>query len=67
MFGKIIQHLSVFCLECANRTYGVNCENKCGQCRQKEDCDPISGLCTLGCDPGWQGLRCQQSKLSNQI
>lgn len=48
--------------ECANRTYGRNCEKKCGQCRNEADCDPVSGLCTLGCDPGWQDIKCQQSK-----
>ena len=50
--------------ECTNGTYGSQCVKLCGQCRNGEDCDPVSGRCSLGCEPGWQGLRCQQSEHS---
>lgn len=61
-FRFALNYSSSYYPECTNGTYGANCGSTCGQCRNDADCDPISGMCTFGCDPGWQGLRCQQSK-----
>ncbi|XP_076444662.1 uncharacterized protein LOC143282781 [Babylonia areolata] len=42
-----------FCqTDCQNKTYGQQCAHGCGQCRGQK-CDPVSGHCPEGCQPGW--------------
>ncbi|XP_053398611.1 uncharacterized protein LOC123556423 isoform X2 [Mercenaria mercenaria] len=40
-------------LGCDNYTYGINCSNHCGNCRNGVRCDIITGICPDGCDDGW--------------
>ena len=49
-------------LDCASGTWGVNCINKCGQCRNGTVCDAVNGECQFGCNPGWKGNPCNESK-----
>ncbi|XP_059829689.1 scavenger receptor class F member 1 [Hypanus sabinus] len=44
---------------CAAGTYGVGCENRCGQCKGAQPCSPEDGSC-LVCEVGWTGSRCDQ-------
>ncbi|KAE8622581.1 hypothetical protein XENTR_v10005297 [Xenopus tropicalis] len=44
---------------CTPGTYGTNCKNRCGHCKQGQICSPVDGLC-LSCDPGWNGTHCDQ-------
>lgn len=36
-----------------NKTYGPNCANKCGHCRDDNICDRFTGRCLRGCSPGY--------------
>lgn len=53
----------VFFAACREGTYGINCTKLCGQCADWSDCDSVTGVCKLGCQPGWYGERCDKSKL----
>lgn len=48
---------------CDNGTYGTDCMEFCGKCLDNEQCHHINGTCFSGCDPGYQGLNCTESKL----
>lgn len=52
--NDLIQNSVSFGLECENKTYGENCSNTCGRCRNSVACNNINGTCPDGCDPGWQ-------------
>uniref|UniRef100_A0A670Z6Y9 Scavenger receptor class F member 1 n=1 Tax=Pseudonaja textilis TaxID=8673 RepID=A0A670Z6Y9_PSETE len=44
---------------CPEGTYGLQCAQSCGHCRNREPCSPTQGAC-LACDPGWNGTHCRQ-------
>ncbi|XP_040856338.1 scavenger receptor class F member 1 isoform X1 [Ochotona curzoniae] len=46
-------------LLCPAGSYGLQCRNSCGHCKQKEPCSPDTGDCE-SCEPGWNGTRCHQ-------
>ena len=52
--------LSSIYVECDNNTFGQDCTGVCGNCMEKKQCHHIAGICLHGCDPGFQGLRCDQ-------
>ncbi|XP_033739265.1 scavenger receptor class F member 1-like [Pecten maximus] len=39
-------------------TYGLNCLNTCGYCKDNASCDPVDGVCSNGCAPGYQTDKC---------
>ena len=47
---------------CDNGTYGQDCNNTCGFCRDQEVCDHSNGTCFNGCDAGYAGESCMASK-----
>ena len=49
-------------LACDSGTWGVNCSNNCGQCVNDTSCDVVNGECVYGCNPGWKGTHCTESK-----
>ncbi|XP_025116199.1 uncharacterized protein LOC112577355 isoform X2 [Pomacea canaliculata] len=38
---------------CGKGFYGLNCSLTCGECRNGETCNSISGWCRKGCRKGW--------------
>lgn len=44
--------------ECPNGTYGLNCLQPCGHCRDNEPCNYIDGTCPNGCQNGFLGSKC---------
>jgi hypothetical protein len=54
-------------LACDNGTYGLNCDFHCGACLNSEQCDHVNEICLNGCDPGFQGRLCKESKLLSQL
>lgn len=48
--------------ECDGHTYGYNCQEHCGICRNGEECDTVTGVCPNGCDTGYMGDNCKESK-----
>ncbi|XP_048761472.2 uncharacterized protein LOC125670387 isoform X2 [Ostrea edulis] len=51
---------------CKNRTYGVNCLEKCGNCKNDEACNVETGACPNGCTAGYHGTLCKDACLSRQ-
>lgn len=42
--------------------YGVNCVEKCGNCKNNESCDIVNGTCPNGCAAGYNGTVCKDGK-----
>lgn len=40
-------------------SYGVDCNETCGHCREVYQCSKSNGICLYGCDPGYQGAMCK--------
>lgn len=52
-----------FLIECVEGEFGENCWNNCsGYCINRYKCDKVSGDCSL-CLFGFEGLRCNLSRL----
>lgn len=47
-------------LDCKEGSYGVDCGNKCGHCRDVNQCLHNNGTCLTGCDAGYQGTLCEK-------
>lgn len=64
----IFINLNVLLPECPEGKYGVDCMLSCKNCEnvigQNDTCDHVTGKCILGCLPGWRGLKCEQSKIT---
>ena len=52
-------------IECKQSTYGLECNNTCGNCRKGESCNHVNGSCLNGCDVGVYGDKCDIGKNSN--
>jgi hypothetical protein len=46
---------------CEAGKYGQDCQNTCGNCIGT--CDSQTGVCSLGCKPGWVGSKCIEGLL----
>lgn len=50
-------------IECSNGQYGPACSGRCnGHCVNNETCDHVSGVCPSGCQDGFIGSYCNNSK-----
>lgn len=47
---------------CDKGSFGDNCSETCGHCRDKDKCSNINGKCLTGCDAGHQGDLCKTCK-----
>ena len=60
---QVIFYLFIFSLlfvtECDDGTYGLNCAQKCGVCRNFVPCNKTDGICQGGCEDGFNGDQCQ--------
>jgi len=52
-------HVLLFVTECADGTFGVDCEWVCNCRLASEVCNKSTGECASGCQPGFAGLGCQ--------
>ena len=49
--------------ECQMGLYGLNCQNNCSlNCAVSKQCDVRTGECIGGCQAGWKGSTCDESK-----
>lgn len=46
-------------IACNAGSYGVNCNETCGHCRNSYECFHIDGLCMNGCEVGYSGSMCK--------
>ncbi|XP_065943696.1 uncharacterized protein [Magallana gigas] len=49
-------------LACDKGSYGSQCKEICGHCRDTDQCSNINGTCLTGCDAGYQGDLCKICK-----
>lgn len=50
-------------LECDDGTFGKFCSNICGHCQEGDTCDKETGACPYGCQPGYEGIYCNQRRI----
>ena len=50
-----------------NLTYGLDCQEICGNCLNLKQCNHINGSCMEGCDPGFQGEKCVRGTFTNVV
>ena len=48
----------MFLIECGDKTYGAECKEPCGNCKNMEPCHHVDGSCPSGCDAGVYGKTC---------
>ena len=48
--------------ECDIGTYGDNCNETCGNCKDQSECHHSNGTCLTGCNDGFQGALCKTRK-----
>ena len=49
--------------ECDGNTYGLECNQSCGNCSGGVQCDHVTGSCQNGCVAGMYGDRCDKGIL----
>ncbi|XP_029645473.2 multiple epidermal growth factor-like domains protein 6 [Octopus sinensis] len=47
------------CKECSPGKYGTHCNEECN-CRDKDVCDRVTGICPHGCPPGFTSGTCKE-------
>lgn len=52
----------IIVLECDKGSYGIECNEICGQCRDVNECSNINGTCFNGCGAGFNGDLCKTRK-----
>lgn len=45
--------------DCREGSYGYNCNESCGYCRNNSFCLQINGTCVTGCEAGFMGKVCK--------
>lgn len=54
-------------LACDRGSYGDGCREKCGRCRDLNQCFHITGACLTGCDAGYEGSMCNASEYNTCV
>lgn len=54
-------------LACGKGSYGVDCHETCGHCRDVNKCSSINGTCLTGCDAGYEGDMCKASEYKRYV
>ena len=49
-------------IACVNGTYGFDCNETCGKCKDQNDCFHVNGSCLNSCSPGFVGELCKTRK-----
>ena len=61
-----VVYFFLFKTGCPPGHYGLDCKDNCsGHCINNEPCDHVSGVCPSGCQDGYTGARCNNSKIKN--
>lgn len=56
----------VLFLECDKGSYGLECNETCGHCRDVNQCSNIDGTCKTGCAAGFEGGSCKTRENKHQ-
>ena len=60
MTSTLFNPLFKVCILCY---YGNDCNTPCGQCKEDDVCNNVTGECPRGCKPLWTGPRCDGKKI----
>ena len=52
-------------IECKQFTYGLECNQTCGNCTRGEQCYHVNGSCLSGCDVGVHGDKCDSGEFNH--
>lgn len=52
---------------CDQGSYGDNCSDICGHCRDINKCSNSNGKCLTGCDAGFQGELCKTREFMSYV
>uniref|UniRef100_A0A8W8P1I4 Multiple epidermal growth factor-like domains 10 n=1 Tax=Magallana gigas TaxID=29159 RepID=A0A8W8P1I4_MAGGI len=44
--------------QCNGKSYGQECQQNCGNCKNNEQCHHVNGSCIKGCASGFYGTKC---------
>lgn len=58
-------YIFFFSTACAVGTYGLECRETCGNCRDVSQCLKTNGACLGGCKDGFQGILCKSREELN--
>lgn len=50
---------------CAENNFGSKCQQQCGNCKNGDVCNHVTGICPTGCAEGWIGSRCNIGKTTS--
>lgn len=50
-------------IDCGLGSFGADCNETCGHCRDLNQCSNVDGRCLTGCEAGYEGELCKKSKL----
>ena len=64
--GKFSDMSTQMITACPDATYGHNCNQSCGYCKDNAQCDKVNGSCYDGCAPGWRTDLCTTGELINK-
>lgn len=45
---------------CPEGSYGLECDECVGHCKDNKPCNHSTGLCDNGCFDGWKGMKCDE-------
>lgn len=48
--------------DCNLGSFGADCNETCGHCRNLNQCSNVDGKCLTGCKAGYEGEICRKSK-----
>nr|XP_034322571.1 multiple epidermal growth factor-like domains protein 10 [Crassostrea gigas] len=51
--------------KCSGSKFGLDCNESCGHCLEREQCHNVNGASPSGCDSGYQGIDCKQVCINN--
>lgn len=52
----------LFILACKKGSFGIDCNETCGHCRDINKCSNVHGTCLTGCADGYEGNLCNARK-----
>lgn len=55
--SSYLHRLNIFFMtECRGNTFGIDCKQICGNCKNGEQCHEVNGSCPNGCNEGATGV-----------
>lgn len=52
-------YLAFYLTACKKGSFGESCSERCGNCRDEDQCSIVNGRCLTGCTAGYQADLCK--------